>query len=547
MRTLQDTYHTPDDILNHSILYSIIQMKRTLSTLTLAVLSNVLMGQNSLYFGNTSGNLFGTVVPVTEVQLLMLNNNQYSWASTDNLFISEFGEPTSFTNSGNKITKLNDSTLFIGNELIKVENSELVPLGESIPIEYQSLIVLTDNRLLAIKNNGNESKTFTLYEVSSSLNILDSYTLEPLNSFSSYTTLDSSNICFCKWGFESGDCFLLQVSESNTLSSTSRFPFAIDNGNLTLKMNRISSDNFILLSGRDLVLGNVNNGTIIFSNDVYSSNYGFHFSMTDLNDSTLLVAHVSDGGIDGYIDQLVIGQNVVSLKQQIRFSGIVDGTDPRIKLSKIDSSRFLLTYGEGTGVHRSRVVVQLGGLYLNSIDFLVPASPTSLAIKYTTDSSITISWHDNSDNESEFIIERSTGNDSQFEALASVSKNILEYTDQGLEIGNAYFYRVIARNQFGSSDYSDTLTFEINITGIAEDISFIVYPIPSSGKISIENLPESWNLQVLDIAGKRIKHSELLKTENRRIIHIETSNSKVVFLELRRGNHRIVNKLILSN
>jgi len=67
---------------------------------------------------------------------------------------------------------------------------------------------------------------------------------------------------------------------------------------------------------------------------------------------------------------------------------------------------------------------------------------------------INLSWQDNSDNETSFVVERAIEPE-PFVEVATVGADVTEFTDN-VEPGT-YQYRVKARNEFGDSGYSNTL------------------------------------------------------------------------------------------
>jgi len=69
--------------------------------------------------------------------------------------------------------------------------------------------------------------------------------------------------------------------------------------------------------------------------------------------------------------------------------------------------------------------------------------------------SLQLSWSDNSQNEDGFDIERKTGTNGTFLALATVGANESSYTDANLSNGTTYCYRVRAFNEAGDSAYSN--------------------------------------------------------------------------------------------
>lgn len=78
-----------------------------------------------------------------------------------------------------------------------------------------------------------------------------------------------------------------------------------------------------------------------------------------------------------------------------------------------------------------------------------PAAPTSLSATAVSDTEITLTWEDNSNNEQGFRIER----DSVY--LASVSANITTYSDTSLTPESYHSYQVVAYNEVGDSAYTD--------------------------------------------------------------------------------------------
>ena len=78
-----------------------------------------------------------------------------------------------------------------------------------------------------------------------------------------------------------------------------------------------------------------------------------------------------------------------------------------------------------------------------------PAAPSGLMVDSVTETSVSLSWADNADNESAFVIER----DGQ-ELSQTVGANVTSFTDSGLAGATAYSYRVKARNTAGDSAWA---------------------------------------------------------------------------------------------
>jgi hypothetical protein len=85
-----------------------------------------------------------------------------------------------------------------------------------------------------------------------------------------------------------------------------------------------------------------------------------------------------------------------------------------------------------------------------------PTAPTNLTVNSVTETTITISWTDNSSNESVFIIERQIdGTWSQYDWR---SANITTFTTGGLAPNTARTFRVVAFNASGNSAPSNTVS-----------------------------------------------------------------------------------------
>lgn len=102
-------------------------------------------------------------------------------------------------------------------------------------------------------------------------------------------------------------------------------------------------------------------------------------------------------------------------------------------------------------------------VYINSL-ISTPAAvfvkpPTALTLLATSvetpapSSSISVSWTDNSDNETGFVLERSTDG-SHFTEIFTTPANAVAYTDAGLVPNTLYYYRIKAVNSAGSSAYA---------------------------------------------------------------------------------------------
>ncbi len=84
-----------------------------------------------------------------------------------------------------------------------------------------------------------------------------------------------------------------------------------------------------------------------------------------------------------------------------------------------------------------------------------PAAPSNLMATAASASVINLSWTDNADNETDFVLERSLSMGRGFAAIATLPANTTTYSDSGLSSLTTYYYRVQASNAVGISAWSN--------------------------------------------------------------------------------------------
>ncbi|MBI2868489.1 MAG: fibronectin type III domain-containing protein, partial [Chloroflexi bacterium] len=83
-----------------------------------------------------------------------------------------------------------------------------------------------------------------------------------------------------------------------------------------------------------------------------------------------------------------------------------------------------------------------------------PAAPSGLTAEGSSTARIQLSWTDNADNETRFLLERKVEGGA-WVAVASLSANKTSFISTGLVTGRVYYYRIRAQNSAGYSDYSN--------------------------------------------------------------------------------------------
>lgn len=112
------------------------------------------------------------------------------------------------------------------------------------------------------------------------------------------------------------------------------------------------------------------------------------------------------------------------------------------------------------------------------------AAPSNLVVVRETPSIAKLTWSDNADNELNYRVFRSldVGFSQYFEI--ELPENSIEYTDNSIEPGFDYYYKVRAERAGSVSDFSE-IGRASYVLGVNQSEDFVVYPSPSSGVIHI--------------------------------------------------------------
>jgi hypothetical protein len=182
-----------------------------------------------------------------------------------------------------------------------------------------------------------------------------------------------------------------------------------------------------------------------------------------------------------------------------------------------------------------------------------PAAPSSLTARTNGCNTIVLNWVDNSGNETNFDLRRSTSQYGTYSTIATLPANTTTYTNTGLTNGRKYYYKVRAKNPAGNSAYSNTASVTATCTTLksgelAESADINTNPVTESIKLFPNPVSEGWfnlnlsaetklpvTLSMNSITGQKVLQREL-KDFNNIIETAGLKNGMYILTVQSRGN-----------
>lgn len=97
-----------------------------------------------------------------------------------------------------------------------------------------------------------------------------------------------------------------------------------------------------------------------------------------------------------------------------------------------------------------------------------PAAASNLIAESNSSSSVTLTWTDNSDNETGFKVQRALFG-GVFSTIDTTAANVVTYTDETVTAGTRYEYKIVATNADGDATASNTVNVVVQVC--AEDVA----------------------------------------------------------------------------
>lgn len=169
-------------------------------------------------------------------------------------------------------------------------------------------------------------------------------------------------------------------------------------------------------------------------------------------------------------------------------------------------------------------------------------APDNLSLSFTA-AAVTLHWHDNSQMETSYSIERSDGNNQQFAIIGTVNANTVEFADETFNFTTPLFYRVRAMNGIGASAYSDEVSAIVTaLEAPAEDV-FDVYPNPATTVLNVKTNSGLKHFSIVDGVGVEVLKRN--STDEHTVLDIFHLPAGIYLINMMLGEERITKRIVI--
>lgn len=154
---------------------------------------------------------------------------------------------------------------------------------------------------------------------------------------------------------------------------------------------------------------------------------------------------------------------VMNVTEEKIGSMVIDVDGPIMKVKYLGVSGTGTGYVTGTqNAIATAVVLDSFTITKNTVAPAVPSIPTDLSASLDASNNITLTWIDESDNETGFMIERKLSSSENWTDVTTTASNVIQFTDTGLLANTSYSYRIKAVDRNKASSYTDVVTLSTN-------------------------------------------------------------------------------------
>ncbi len=127
-----------------------------------------------------------------------------------------------------------------------------------------------------------------------------------------------------------------------------------------------------------------------------------------------------------------------------------------------------------------------------------------------------LSWADNTEGESGYLLERSENDMENFTLLATIDADVTTYPDPGLTLGSDYYYRIRAYTDMDTSAYSNVVLVSLNVSSTSQlfnEQTVQLFPNPVASQLTVTiNNPARGLMQasLLDVVGQQVLQQQTL-------------------------------------
>ncbi|MEM7106865.1 MAG: fibronectin type III domain-containing protein, partial [Bacteroidota bacterium] len=358
-------------------------------------------------------------------------------------------------NSPPTITTINDVTLS--------SNSNLILPVSATDLEDNTIFLTSINLpdFITFLDNGDGTGAFTFNPTSTDANFNGSITLEAIDNFGSnssasffVTVTDDqfSEVIYINFDLNSMASNPWNNLEANPNSQPSYSNLLTGTGNPSTVGLTVNSG-WSGVADDGLTSGN---NTFAYPDDVVRS-YWYTTGTASMTITGLVPGTYYNIDLLATTDQWIYTNSDYSLGSLTKSISATNNGD------EIEFFSSLLADGSGEIDITINALTNAQRAFINAIvikraDSSIPISPKELLANGISQSQISLSWEDNSNNETGFEIYRSNGPGEIFTLINTTAANETSYLDGGHQKNTAYIYKIRAVNANGNSAYSNEST-----------------------------------------------------------------------------------------